>query len=132
LLQLKGDSIDEGLAMQIVKNMVYVGRCFSLGPNQPNAAFPAPVIEEDAAEVDPYAEVPEEEEEEEVPEEAPVDLDEEMAEEEAVVRALSNPLAWLFTKLSQTARHVLITRPAVHGGLSVRSFPQSNLMYFGN
>lgn len=134
LLQLKGDSIDEGLAMQIVKNMVYVGRCFSFGPNQPNAAFPAPAIEEEAAEVDPYAEVPEEEEEEEeeIPEEAPVDLDEEMAEEEAVIRALSNPLAWLFTKLSQTARHVLITRPAVHGGLSVRSYSHSNSMCFGN
>jgi U3 small nucleolar RNA-associated protein 20 len=125
LLQLKGESIDEGLSMQVVKNMVYLGRCFALGPSKANAAFPAAVIEllDDAAPVDPYAEAEaEEEEEEEAPEEAPVDVDEEVSEEVAVTRALSNPLAWLFTKLSQTARHILITRPAIHGEVSVSVF----------
>lgn len=138
LLQLKGESIDEALAMQIVKNVVYLGRCFAVGPNDPGS-YVAPVLEEVAVpqeeEETPAAEEADkpvdeseeqdmdgEAEEEEEPEEEkpPVDEDEQGSEEEALQRALANPLAWLFTKLSQLARTILISRPPVHGSVSVR------------
>lgn len=131
LLQLKGESIDEALAMQVVKNIVFLGRCFALGTSVP-APVEEAVIEEapkEAAEED-EEDLDGEDEEEEEEEKAPED-EEETAEEEGVFkRALDNPLAWLFTKLSQLARTILITRPAVHGEISVsfafRAFLQTD------
>lgn len=121
LLQLKGDSIDEALAMQVVKNVVYLGRCFALGPSIRGPD----TMEEDAAAAEALADgvplppVEDGEQGQEQEEKAPIDEDEEVTEEEATRRALAHPLAWLFTKLSQLARTILISRPPVHGVVTV-------------
>lgn len=119
LLQLKGESIDEALAMQVVKNVVYLGRCFGLGPGLPFTATVVEEVVEDEPVDDGVPVVDENGQAIEEPEEQPpVDEDEMLSEEVATRRALENPLAWLFTKLSQLARNILITRPAVHGAVS--------------
>jgi U3 small nucleolar RNA-associated protein 20 len=129
LLQLKGESIDEALAMQIVKNVVYLGRCFAAGPSDPGSfVTPVPEVVEEVAEEEMQEDQMggEEEEQEEIEQEEekpPVDEDEQGSEEEALQRALANPLAWLFTKLSQLARSILISRPPSHGDPSVSFFP---------
>ncbi|CDZ96659.1 DRIM (Down-regulated in metastasis)-like proteins [Phaffia rhodozyma] len=124
LLQLKGESIDEALAIQVVKNIVYLGRCFALGTSLPADSADAEVVE--APPVD-KAEAEEEDlnddddgDEEEEEEIVPEDEEETATEQDVFKRALDNPSAWLFTKLSQLARTILITRPAVHGEVSPR------------
>jgi U3 small nucleolar RNA-associated protein 20 len=86
-LQLRAPRIDEGASTQAVKNLLYIGRCFALcpAPSHARTASPAQADESDA----------EDEDDEGV---------------DAARGVQENPLAWLFTKLSYTARAAQLAR----------------------
>ncbi|PWN47862.1 hypothetical protein IE53DRAFT_334725 [Violaceomyces palustris] len=90
-LQLKSPLLDDELGIQVVKNLVFVAKCFAL--------VPAKGMEE-------------EEEEEENEEE-----EEEMDEGDKIKE---NPLAWLFSKLSHQARSSSV-KPPIGSGLSAEN-----------
>ncbi|KAH8110477.1 hypothetical protein DFH11DRAFT_1547369 [Phellopilus nigrolimitatus] len=88
-LQLKSDNLDEALGLQIVKNLFYIGKCFLVIPT-PEAALDA----NDAA-----VEDDEDEDEDDISD-----------GEEKDSSDASNPLPWLFSRLSYQARSAHIAR----------------------
>ena len=85
-LQLKSEHLDEPLSLQIVKNLFYVSKCFYCLP-----------INEDAIEKEHIVEVDDGD-----------DAEEDQGDQE--VRKRSDPLPWLFSKLSYQLRSAYITR----------------------
>ncbi|KDQ13943.1 hypothetical protein BOTBODRAFT_33064 [Botryobasidium botryosum FD-172 SS1] len=86
--QLKSDKLDAALSLQIVKNLFYIGKCFSLRPTVVDAAKdPA---DPGAADED--------------------DHEGEVAEQDDAEHAQENPLAWLFSKLSYQVRSSHLAR----------------------
>lgn len=83
-LQLKSEHLDAPLSLQVVKNLLYIGKCLY--------AVPLPLAKEDALD-----EAQEEEEEE-----GPMEPDGDVKDR--------NPLPWLFSKLSYQARSAHISR----------------------
>lgn len=105
-LQLRGTAVDDAMALQVVKNLLWIGKSF--------AAVPAPTsmkrkdavangneqLEGDESSVSEADEASDDEmdgEEEDNDDEAQTGVD---------ASALENPLAWLFSKLSYQARDV--------------------------
>ena len=87
-LQLKSDTLDTALSLQVVKNLFYIGKCFCMVSN-------AKPLQES------------------------IDADETEMELEPETRAeniLSNPLPWLFSKLSYQARSASLARRNVSVG----------------
>jgi len=82
-LQLKSEYLDESLSLQIVKNLFYIGKCFSALP-VPSDHQPAPSDEQE-------------------------DEDDEETEEVEDSKG-RHPLRWMFSKLSFQARSAHIAR----------------------
>ncbi|EGO26080.1 hypothetical protein SERLADRAFT_367707 [Serpula lacrymans var. lacrymans S7.9] len=85
--QLKSEHLDAPLSLQVVKNLFYIGKCFSSIP------VPSPDAQKD--------------DDQEVDED---DEDSEPGEEEVENTKEQNPLPWLFSKLSYQARSAHIAR----------------------
>ncbi|KAF8641440.1 hypothetical protein AX16_009953 [Volvariella volvacea WC 439] len=83
-LQLKSPHLDDALGLQVVKNLFYIGKCFS-------AVVSSGEAEEDSEESD------DEDEEEDTPKEPSGDRS-------------SNPLPWLFSRLSFQVKAAYIAR----------------------
>ncbi|EJD40333.1 hypothetical protein AURDEDRAFT_146375 [Auricularia subglabra TFB-10046 SS5] len=84
-LQLRGDTLDAQLSVQVTKNLVYVGKCYCLATNSPDAGD-APAEDEAS--------------------------DDEAGEPEDVT-AVTKPagqLNWLFSRLSHQARSAVVAR----------------------
>ncbi|KAF8608156.1 hypothetical protein BDV93DRAFT_486731 [Ceratobasidium sp. AG-I] len=94
-LQLRGTHLDETLSTQVVKNLFYVGKTFALVYDQ------AGLGESDEHAVEDDAEAEDEADAEEGSGEA---------DEQGTSKALANPLAWIFSKLSYQARSAHIAR----------------------
>src|SRR6266550_4210479 len=86
-LQLKSEHLDEALSLQIVKNLFYVSKCFYCLP-----------INEDTIEKEHIVEVDDDGD----------DAEEDQGDQE--VKKRSDPLPWLFSKLSYQLRSAYITR----------------------
>ncbi|GAK66237.1 u3 snornp protein utp20 [Moesziomyces antarcticus] len=112
-LQLRSDRLDETLALQVVKNLVWIGRSFALFPvDRPQLSQPEPT-ESGEDKQDPAEDDEEEEEDGEGS-----DSGEETEEDEAVVEGAkrreaamdaptaiaADPLRWLVARLSFQAR----------------------------
>lgn len=108
-LMLKSDRLSEALALQIVKNLVFIGRCFALVPVRGDAA-----MEERGAD------------EEDVSEDGGANDGEEDADEHDW--SLENPLRWLFTKLSHQLRQCKLASASVETLSLVQ--PSSILKWF--
>lgn len=93
-LQLWSVHLNDDLSTQIVKNLFYAGKVFALVYDQ--AALGS---EEQSADKSETESSPEDEAEESIE-----------ASETRLAKALANPLAWLFSKLSYQARSAHITR----------------------
>nr|ASF90194.1 hypothetical protein SPAR05566 [Bartheletia paradoxa] len=106
-LQLKSDNLDEGLSLQIVKNLFYVGKCFHLAPKVPSTRIQPTAEIEDNDEKDEEEDKADSEDEAEDEEDA--EGDETLTVKDA--DAAENPLAWIFTKLSHQARSAHLARP---------------------
>ncbi|KAG9124195.1 U3 snoRNP protein [Ceratobasidium sp. 392] len=91
-LQLRGVHLDETLSTQVVKNLFYIGKTFAL--------------------VYELAGLGEEKQAEESDTDEGIDANEESEEpdDSGATKALVNPLAWLFSKLSYQARSAHIAR----------------------
>ncbi|TFY61376.1 hypothetical protein EVJ58_g4545 [Rhodofomes roseus] len=89
-LQLRSPNLDEGLSVQIVKNLFYIGKCFYALDIPLSSGHP------------PSDDV--------VPETAETVQDDEDEEAQAEQDVSKNPLPWLFSKLSHQARHAHIMR----------------------
>ncbi|KAA1470494.1 hypothetical protein DENSPDRAFT_774855 [Dentipellis sp. KUC8613] len=99
--QLRSPHLDEGLSLQIVKNLFYIGKCFCAVPAPAkDHANPETEAEEGDGTADGDAE-PEDEDEDDVNEEK------ERKNEDGKTE---NPLAWLFSKMSYQARSAHIAR----------------------
>ncbi|KAI3617669.1 hypothetical protein CBS9595_003578 [Malassezia furfur] len=99
--QLHGATLDDALTLQVVRNLVHLGRLFAARGDQVEAA-PADAPAETPAEADAASDASEDE----------GTHDAQLAAVEAAIDAVGdrargaeeNPLAWLFTKLSHAAR----------------------------
>jgi U3 small nucleolar RNA-associated protein 20 len=105
-IQLKSGVLDDQLALQVVKNLFFVGKCFMAR----HAPSPAGTEEEDDQDGS------EEEETEET---------EETRERERWVDADAEPARWLFGKLSYQARVAHNTRPSAWEDRPVREAQQT-------
>jgi U3 small nucleolar RNA-associated protein 20 len=83
-LQLRSEHLDAALSLQIVKNLFYVGKCFSMS----EVVVPAEESKSDGE----------------------VEGDEEEAELQEDASMSKHPLSWLFSKLSYQARNAQIAR----------------------
>ncbi|KAF8514623.1 armadillo-type protein [Gautieria morchelliformis] len=85
-LQLKSDTLDKTLSLQVVKNLFYVGKCFCMiSKAQPLQDYNGNDFEGHEAEMDP--------------------------EPQSKLESIrSNPLPWLFSKLSYQARSAWLAR----------------------
>jgi U3 small nucleolar RNA-associated protein 20 len=94
-IQLKGEHLDEALALQVVKNLVWLGRAFSVlnshSTQHPDDSSSEP--EADEGEGDDNGDKPE--------------VDNRV---DRLKRAERNPLPWLFSKLSYQIKSALIQR----------------------
>ncbi|KAG8679084.1 U3 snoRNP protein, partial [Ceratobasidium sp. 394] len=93
-LQLRGAHLDETLTTQVVKNLFYIGKAFALVYEAVGLGEEGKQAEGSDAgdeEIDPNEELEE-------------------ADESGTTKALANPLAWLFSKLSYQARSAHIAR----------------------
>ncbi|KAJ1305976.1 hypothetical protein OPQ81_010691 [Rhizoctonia solani] len=95
-LQLRSIHLDETLSTQVVKNLFYVGKVFTLVYAQAKLGDPADqLVDED------------------VEDESGTESDPDNGEdhtENRMAKALANPLAWMFSKLSYQARSAHIAR----------------------
>ncbi|PWN21850.1 hypothetical protein BCV69DRAFT_281764 [Microstroma glucosiphilum] len=103
-LQLRGDVVDDALGLQIVKNLLWIGRSFASVPVSERETN-GKAKKKRASTVEAEQDGETDEEGSEVDSEAD-DEDDEAAAAEKDSDALENPLAWLFTKLSYQARKV--------------------------
>ncbi|KAJ9474508.1 U3 small nucleolar RNA-associated protein 20 [Pseudozyma hubeiensis] len=132
-LQLRSDKLDDTLALQVVKNLVWIGRCFAL--------FPVDRPELDEVEVDEEQDgsdgekrlVDEEEREEDDDDDADSgsdsDSDDSVAENtanDAPNVIATDPLRWLISRLSFQARLSLAQSKPPHWTIS----PSSILRFF--
>lgn len=101
-LQLRSAVVDETLSLQIVKNLLYIGKSFALVRVDKTST---------AAEVE--VDGPEEESDSEDEEEGQA----QEAERDDSSGVYENPLAWIFSKLSHQARSAHLARP--NAGLQV-------------
>ncbi|KAL5498462.1 UTP20 [Sanghuangporus vaninii] len=90
-LQLKSEILDEGLALQIVKNLFYVGKCF----------YAIPIPEADSGKKDMDVEDGSDGSESE---------SEKDHDTNKIIADRSHPLPWLFSRLSYQARSAYISR----------------------
>ncbi|KIJ51368.1 hypothetical protein M422DRAFT_203512 [Sphaerobolus stellatus SS14] len=95
-LQLKSETLDATSGVQIVKNLLYIGKCFSLVSVKEEA--PGPEEKEGEGES--------EDEEEADGDDAQIGLE----PEDKLENIKSNPLPWLFSKLSYQARSAWLAR----------------------
>jgi len=94
-LQLKSPQLDDGLAMQVVKNLFFAAKCFAARIERG-----APGAVEDGADGDEAADG--------------------AADEATEHERKGDPLRWLFTRLSYQARQAHMLRPSMHDLDAVR------------
>lgn len=94
-LQLKGEGLDNALSLQVVKNLLYIGKCLC----DVSVANP-PSFEQDSE--------GDSDEEGENADELPQELDPQA--EDKLENIKRNPLPWLFSKLSYQARSAWLAR----------------------
>ncbi|EJT96886.1 hypothetical protein DACRYDRAFT_119713 [Dacryopinax primogenitus] len=110
-LQLRSDNLNADHSLQIVKNLLFVGKCFgtiSVLPKPVPEDIPASGEDDDEDEAD----------------------EEEANEDDSTASILANPLAWLFTRLSFQLRraHTSRTRTSsISASLSSSSWSQHPL-----
>ncbi|KAI0090560.1 armadillo-type protein [Irpex rosettiformis] len=94
-LQLRGDTLDAVLGVQVVKNLFYIGKCFKS-------------LEEESVQGQQNGDEEDEDENDEEDEEGEADDNEQVDKDTDEPKR--HPLAWLFSKLSYQARSAHIAR----------------------
>ncbi|KAK0522958.1 U3 snoRNP protein [Tilletia horrida] len=106
--QLSFHPLSEDLSLQAVKNLLFVGRHLASSTPSP-ASAPASQDADRDDDVDEEEANEDEDEDADLEHGAEEEEDDEDAEQVSDQKALANPLAWLFSKLSFQARHAVFS-----------------------